>query len=241
MGLLNIFDKKICSICGNEIKFLGNRKLADGNMCKNCESKLSPLFSERRQSTVQDILDQLEYREANKKEVEAFNPTRTFGQSKKIYIDDDARKFIVTSQSKWRETNPDVISFKQVTGCDVLVDERKEEVKTKDKDGKTISYTPPRYKYKYDIYDIIHVNSPYFDEIKIKINANEIERQNSAEFEEARFQADIIKEVLTQVVVEELEARLPKTAVVCPFCGATTVPDERGCCEYCGGSLAGVI
>ena len=67
MGLLNIFDKKICSICGNEIKFLGNRKLADGNMCKNCESKLSPLFSERRQSTALSVI-------RRPPEVELFRP-----------------------------------------------------------------------------------------------------------------------------------------------------------------------
>ena len=29
-------------------------------------------------------------------------------------------------------------------------------------------------------------------------------------------------------------AAAPKKAVVCPYCGATTTPDEKGCCEYCG-------
>ena len=29
-----IFEKKNCDICGNEIKFMGNRKLEDGNLCK---------------------------------------------------------------------------------------------------------------------------------------------------------------------------------------------------------------
>jgi len=34
MGLFNIFDKKVCAICGGEIGLLGNRKLEDGNLCK---------------------------------------------------------------------------------------------------------------------------------------------------------------------------------------------------------------
>ena len=41
---MGLFDKKYCDICGKEIKLLGNRKLDDGNMCKDCASKLSPWF-----------------------------------------------------------------------------------------------------------------------------------------------------------------------------------------------------
>ena len=67
MGLFGkVFEKKECSICGGEIGLLGNRKLADGNLCKNCAKKLSPWFEERRQSTVEDIRRQLDYREMNK-------------------------------------------------------------------------------------------------------------------------------------------------------------------------------
>ena len=59
----SLFDKKICSICGGEIGLLGNRKLEDGNMCKNCAKKLSPWFSDRKKSTVEEIRAQLAYRE----------------------------------------------------------------------------------------------------------------------------------------------------------------------------------
>ncbi len=31
---MGLFDKKYCSICGEKIGFLGNRKLEDGNLCK---------------------------------------------------------------------------------------------------------------------------------------------------------------------------------------------------------------
>ena len=66
---MGLFDKKICDICGEKIGLLGNRKLDDGNLCKDCAKKLSPWFEERRHSTVEDIKRQLEYREKNKKAV----------------------------------------------------------------------------------------------------------------------------------------------------------------------------
>ena len=59
---MGLFDKKYCDICGEKIGLLGNRKLEDGNLCKDCARKLSPFFSERRNSTVEDIKRQLAYR-----------------------------------------------------------------------------------------------------------------------------------------------------------------------------------
>ena len=43
---MGLFDKKNCDICGDKIGLLGNRKLDDGNLCKNCAAKLSPWFEE---------------------------------------------------------------------------------------------------------------------------------------------------------------------------------------------------
>ena len=57
---MGLFDKKYCDVCGEKIGLLGNRKLDDGNLCKNCAAKLSPFFSERRHSTVAQIKEQLE-------------------------------------------------------------------------------------------------------------------------------------------------------------------------------------
>ena len=88
MGLFgNLFEKKICSVCGGEIGLLGNRKLEDGNLCKNCAKKLSPWFSDRRHSTVDEIKEQLAYREANLEQVKAFLTTRTLGADTKILLD----------------------------------------------------------------------------------------------------------------------------------------------------------
>ena len=52
-----------------------------------------------------------------------------------------------------------------------------------------------------------------------------------------------IRDTLTRARQEVRERAVseaaPKAAVTCPWCGATTIPDASGCCEYCGGSLNG--
>ena len=172
---MSLFDKKYCDICKNKIGLLGNRKLENGNLCKECAAKLSPWFSDRRRSTVEEIRQQLDYREENKAAVEAFHTTRSLGSGTKLLLDEDAGKFMVTSARNLREANPDVLDFSQVTGCRVDVDEDKTELKREDKDGKEVSYNPPRYTYDYDFYVIINVNTPYFDEIRFRLNSSSIE------------------------------------------------------------------
>lgn len=236
-----IFDKKSCDICGGEIGLLGNRKLEDGNLCKECAKKLSPFFSDRRSSTVEQIREQLDYREANKDRVIEFNTTRTLGGDTKVMLDEDAQRFIVTSSSRWRDLNPDVLDFSQVTGCDSEIRETRREIYREGFEGERESYDPPRYDIDYDVYLTIHVNSPYFDEITFKVNDVRIEDRYSIEFREAERQAGEIREALGRLreAVREsaAAAKAPKTAVTCPFCGATTMPDANGRCEFCGGAI----
>ena len=85
--IMGLFDKKYCDVCGEKIGLLGNRKLDDGNLCKDCAKKLSPFFSERRHSTVDEIKQQLAYREQNKINLNSFNPNRILGEDYKVYVD----------------------------------------------------------------------------------------------------------------------------------------------------------
>ena len=167
MGLFGkLFDKKECSICGGEIGLLGNRKLEDGNLCKTCAAKLSPWFSNRRQSTVEEIQEQLAYREANQAKVSAFHATRTLGERTKVLLDEDAGLFMVTSARDLEDANPDVLAFSDVTGCRLDIDESKTEIEYRDAEGERQSFNPPRYAYSYDFYIVINVNNPYFNEIR---------------------------------------------------------------------------
>ena len=245
---MGLFDKKFCSICGDKIGLLGNRKLEDGNCCKNCASKLSPWFSERRHSTVDDIKAQLAYREENKSAVAAFHTTRTLGSNTKLLLDEDAGKFMVTSARDLASVNPDVLSYSDVTGCELDIDESKTELKRKDNEGKEVSYNPPRYSYDYDFNIVIHVNNPYFDEIRFRLNPSSIELtpppgfgqpnvMANVEYQEYKKMGEEIRNTLTQVRQGVRDSAAPKTAVRCPACGASTVGDANGCCEYCGSAL----
>lgn len=238
---MGLFDKKYCDICGEKIGLLGNRKLEDGNMCKDCTKLLSPFTTDRRRTTLAEIKDHLAYREANKSEVAKFNATRTFGGRTKVILDEDAQVFIVTSSSRWQNENPDVIPFAQVTGCQTDIRESRSELKRLNSEGKSVSYNPPRYKYEYNFYTVIHVNSPFFSEIEVKINDSSIDQRGSVSYREMERQAVEIKAALTQVRQEIREsiiaANAPKVALTCPLCGATTTPDASGCCEYCGGTV----
>ena len=175
MGFLGgLFEKKNCDVCGNKIGLLGNRKLEDGNLCKDCAAKLSPWFSERRHSTLVEIRQQLQYREENKNAVALFNTTRTFGKYYKIYLDDNAMKFMVTNSSRIAEANPDVLDFAQITGCDLDINESRTELKQKNAEGKQVSYDPPRYEYSYNFYCTIRVNAPYFDDMRFLLNTGSV-------------------------------------------------------------------
>ena len=83
MGLFGkLFEKENCAFCGKELGVFGKKKLEDGVMCGDCQKKLSPWFTERKESTIAEIQQQLDYREANKEKVAAFRTTRTFGTGK---------------------------------------------------------------------------------------------------------------------------------------------------------------
>ena len=340
---MGLFDKKYCDICGEKIGLRGNRKLEDGNLCKNCAAKLSPWFTERKQSTVEEIKEQLAYREANKEAVAAFHTTRTLGKDIKVLLDEDNGKFMVTSARNIAEANPDVLSFGDVTGCDLDIEEGRTEIEYEDREGNRQSFNPRRYAYHYDFYMTIHVNHPYFEEIRFKLNdssvdgdvdtlieydqagamrgrspmagsgrpmagsgggrpqagarpqagtagarphtgarpqaggvrpmgqrpqqqpmpgqmmgqmpgqmapaaafgydqtSNAEEIKNSVEYREYENLGWEIRDALMQVRegarAEAAEANAPKQAVKCPYCGATTIPTENGCCEYCGAPI----
>lgn len=368
----NLFEKKQCSICGGDIGLMGNRKLEDGNCCKECAAKLSPWFSDRRQSTVEEIKAQLDYRAANQQKVASFHATRTLGEGTKVILDEDAGLFMVTSARNWQSANPDVLAFSDVTGCNLDIDENRTEIQYKDAEGKRQSFNPKRYAYSYDFYIVIHVNNPYFGEIRFKLNDASVDNdeetllegptalprarsgaarpvQNTArpgaprpvqgaarpgapqkaagaarpgvsptrpgatrpaaaqpapgpvrpgaarpvsapprpvsapprpgssrpmpdripmsggmvggglmggvrtsnadevrasfEYQQYEQLGEEIRDALLQVRQDARDsaaaAAAPKMAVTCPCCGATTVPDASGCCEFCGGAVGG--
>ncbi|MBQ7706173.1 MAG: DUF4428 domain-containing protein [Lachnospiraceae bacterium] len=167
---MGLFDKKYCDVCGEKISLLGNRKLDDGNLCKDCAKKLSPWFSERRHSTVESIKEQLNYRLSNQIATADFCITRTIGEHYKLIIDDINHKFAVGTGNLPLAENPDILDFSQAAGIDLKIDENRRELK-QSVDGKQVSYNPPKYEYSYTFKATIYVTgNPYFDEMSFSIS-----------------------------------------------------------------------
>ena len=179
---MGLFEKKFCDVCGEKISLLGNRKLEDGNICKDCANKLSPFFSERKKSTLAEIKQQLAYREQNRQNLQSFNATRTIGTDWKIIIDDNQRKFVVSRKNDFRAENADIIDISAVNNVRYEVEEDRTERYTTDSEGNRRSYNPPQYDYDYRIFMYIFVNHPYFNEIKFEITPSSCDSRYSEEF-----------------------------------------------------------
>lgn len=172
MGLFGkLFEKKICSICGGEIGLLGNRRLADGNLCKKCAQKLSPWFDERRESTVAQIDEQLRDRERNLEELRGFSSSREVGNGGRLMIDEAGGRFVVLEDADddLLAVNPDLVSLAQVERVELEVEHISHEEKRMI-DGKKQSYEPPRFLHYFDFWEVITTSHPWAKRIRFRLN-----------------------------------------------------------------------
>ena len=242
---MGLFDKKECVICGKELGILGKTKIAEGVLCKDCERKLSPYFHGHRKATMDDIKKQLAYREENEKKLAQFNPTRVIGASTKIYVDENAKTFIVSSSSDWKNNNPDIIRIDQVMAADLKIEEEAEEI-FKDADGKE-SYSPPKYEYEYEFDMHLAINHPYFDKIDFEIkDRNRATDKTSDDYKNYKKIAEDIQDALMPGVYEKDSSDSSEDEEetwVCPecgtennskFCGNCGAPKIHWFCPDCG-------
>ena len=81
---------------------------------------------------------------------------------------------MVSSASNLQDDNPDVIDASAITNVAVDIDESKHELRTKDEEGRSVSYNPPRYDFSYDFYVNIDVRHPYCSHRRIKVNSSSV-------------------------------------------------------------------
>ena len=191
-----LFDKKFCDICGGKIGMLGNRKLDDGNCCKDCARQLSPWMTDRRRSTIADIKEHLAYREENKRNLARFNPQSVVGEDWKVMVDPNMGVFAVTRSNNWRADNPDLIPLASVVSCEIERKEQQHEVKEQLRDGGERSYSPPRYEYSYDFEVNINVSSPWFNEIEFKLNPSNIKDRYDPAYRQYEALGDQVRNML---------------------------------------------
>jgi len=250
MGFLKkLFEKKDCEICGGEIGLLGNTKLADGDMCKECKAKLSPLFRVKSDTTVADILAQIAYRAENEKALETFDPDEEFGSSDKICVDTAAKTFVYARWGDWKRRKADVIAFSQVTGVET---EEQDDTTEVDEENEETGETTAREIPIVHFYVTVSVDSPYFDTIELCLSEGETilppadgDEENAAKYNEYKRQMNRIRELLEAGEAESApcEEEAPAADVpaaeaepkICAACGAEGQSGKF--CEYCGSAL----
>ncbi len=131
-----MLEKKRCDVCGARIRLSANKSPKNVILCKNCASRLSVWFTGEKGSSLTEIREQLAFREANRREVLAFQTTRSYGTYTKLYVDEPAGKFLICGSSNFLEVNPDVLSFDQVTGCEIEIPETRHEIRRRVSPGK---------------------------------------------------------------------------------------------------------
>jgi len=170
-----------------------------------------------------------------------------------VVVDDGAQQFMVAHTNDFEEENPDVIDFSQVTGCDFDIDEDRSEEKRRTEDGREVSYNPPRYTWSYDFHMTIRVNHPFFDDMHFDLNSSSVDIEpdvqsrsfmgqrfnprNHPDYKEYEDMGREIKELFSEKKAAAAAQAAPKAPVKCIHCGATTVPDKNGRCEYCESPL----
>lgn len=73
-----------------------------------------------------------------------------------------------------------ILNYSQLTGSHLDIDEGRRELRRTDKDGKQVSYDPPRYEYSYNFDFTITVDTPYFDEMSLRLNPRPIILESEA-------------------------------------------------------------
>ena len=151
-----------------------------------------------------------------------------------------------------------ILNYLQLTGSHLDIDEGRRELRRTDKDGKQVSYDPPRYEYSYNFDFTITVDTPYFDEMSFRLNPRPIILESEApsvfslvrsidpsyniEYrryiqlaDEMRAAVDQARAVSHAAPTANRAQNIPTPAAsvewICPACGGSNTGKF---CEYCG-------
>lgn len=171
---MGLFSKKECDVCKKKMALMEGYKCADGTICNDCKKKMSPLFTDYKNTPIEKIKAHLVYREENKSRLKEFVASATYGEYPKVLIDEKHNWFVLSKQPKLMEENPDVFDFKDVKDFSFHVEQSKRELHFTNKKGKTCSYKPARYEFTYQFKVNIQTNHPFIKMISLKITKEDV-------------------------------------------------------------------
>ena len=214
---MGLFGKKNCCICGEKVGFLGGLKIKDGDLCKECKKKLSPFFDAAKESTIEDIKNQIAAREENYKQLDNLQINKIYGEFGVILIDETNKKFValkdtsdglfkdqkkITGIEDVKDKNPDIIDFKDIEDVEVkIIQTSREERQTID--GQQVSYDPKHYTYMINFDVIIKVNHPYIKSIRVSLKEGTIQIYNEGLRRQDDYVAGFVKDRLGLQRIED--------------------------------------
>jgi len=235
---MGLFERKQCARCGKDLGLIfGKTKIADGQICKDCNSLLSPLLANKSLLTLNDIEEHLKYREENKKVLSTFKASKVIGNKEKVYFDENQKKFVISSSNDYISKNIDVFSLEQVSACELSINVDEEEIFNKDEQGNDVSFDPPRYTKNYEYKVEMTLNHPWVGSITIDVSDVSI---NEDEKNELLRIDNIANELVAEFKGEKF---IPKTSLenkdennwVCSKCGTQNDINTKFCTN-CGQS-----
>ena len=240
------FDKKHCHVCGKKVGFFTREDIEDGVICDSCAEKLSPLGQSPEVMNVEEVVNQLKYREKNRERVRRFHPNfkyDTNARQMRVLIDEADETFMITDREddEFRLFYPDVIDLADIEKCEFTYH-------TDDVYGYFGDDSP--YIYEYDFYLEIFLNHPYLDEIKLPLNNDSefirhpiLEKFNPKNFPQCHRYMDMANELIHALVGEAAEDVYTDEngnqfkLVTCPWCDSRCAMTRDGRCPNCGGNL----
>lgn len=217
---MGLFDKKVCAACGENIGRIGGKKIKDGHLCKECANKLSPFFDDRKESTTEEILAQLETRKNNQELLDTYDFKKVFGERGVILIDETNKKIAIINETSdglfssqrnvrsindIKDKNPDIIDFSQITNVELDIKQMTNE-EYQMIDGKNVSYDPKRYKYGMDFFIKLEFNHPYIKRANIQLNNPTLMIRNEGMRKQNTYAERFLADLFQVPRIEDLDA-----------------------------------
>lgn len=178
---MGLFSKKYCDICGAKIGMFANCRIADGNMCKNCESMLSPWTGDPRGYTVDTMRDHVHYRELNEKVFDSFSASVIYGDTGRLLIDEQ-QKWWMLAPAEHSDRKGDVLDYSQIVDYKTECREKQTECTFTGVYGAPVGYEPAEYSYRYDFFVTVHVSDFLTDTLTIRLNDKKVTSRKSYDY-----------------------------------------------------------